>query len=189
MRLLRSHSLPIRPPLRRPPTLANNNSLATTSRLRNLLSPLLDEVAGALGEDVAVEKGVAVYGAEVGGCAEGGVVFHGDHGVDGDDGAAVAGGFEGGAGGGDGGGYLACGCFAAVYELVAYVDGVYEGPVAFDGGGDCLDFALDRVYVKVKSAWPFSTEAIELCDMSRAQILLRHGDARDWNYDLFRKYP
>ena len=40
------------------------------------------------------------------------------------------------------------GCGAAVYELVADVDGVYESPVAVDGGGDDLDFALDGVDVE-----------------------------------------
>ena len=35
------------------------------------------------------------------------------------------------------------GCGAAVYELVADGDGVYEGPVAVEGGGDGLDFGLD----------------------------------------------
>ena len=35
------------------------------------------------------------------------------------------------------------GCGAGVYELVADVDSVYEGPVVVDGGGDDLDFAGD----------------------------------------------
>ena len=43
---------------------------------------------------------------------------------------------------------MGCGCGAAVYELVADADAVYDGPVAVDGGGDRLDFALDGVDVE-----------------------------------------
>ena len=43
---------------------------------------------------------------------------------------------------------MGCGCGAAIYELVADVDAVYDGPVAVDGGGDDLDFALDGVDVE-----------------------------------------
>ena len=43
---------------------------------------------------------------------------------------------------------MGCGCGAAVYELVADVDAVYDGPVAVDGGADDLDFTLDGVDVE-----------------------------------------
>ena len=40
------------------------------------------------------------------------------------------------------------GCGAAVYELVADVYGVDEGPVAVEGGVDSLDFGLDGVDIE-----------------------------------------
>ena len=38
---------------------------------------------------------------------------------------------------------MSCGCGAGVYEFVADGDGVYEGPIVVEGGGDGLDFGLD----------------------------------------------
>ena len=86
---LTRHRNAIRIALRRPPGLRHHRRLPAR-RLTDLLSPVLDEGAGAGGEGVGVEESVAVDGAEVAGGAEFDVVFHCDHGVDGDDGAGVA---------------------------------------------------------------------------------------------------
>ena len=86
---------------------------------------------------------MAIDSAEIAGGAEIDVISHSDHSVDGDDGAGVACLFESGASGGDGGDDLGGGCGAAVYEFVADGYAIYECPVAVEGGGDGLDFALD----------------------------------------------
>ena len=38
---------------------------------------------------------------------------------------------------------MRCGCTAAIYQFVANGDGVDEGPVVVESGGDGLDFGLD----------------------------------------------
>ena len=129
---------------RRPPSLRHDNRLLR--RIGNLLDPAKDELAGVGSGDFAVEEGVAVDGAVVGSGAEADVVLHGDHGVDGNDGAVVSGVFEELAGLSDGSGDLVDGGFAVVDELVADADGIDARPVAVDGvdeglglGGDFVD--------------------------------------------------
>ena len=140
------NGLAIRIASRGPPTLRHDDRFL--GRFGDLLDPAQHELAGIGSGDFAVEEGVAVDGTVVGGGAEADVVFHGDHGVDSDDGAVVSGGFEERAGLGDGGGDLVDGGFAVVDELVADADGVDAGPVAVDGVDEGLGFGGDFVDVE-----------------------------------------
>ena len=87
--------------MRRPSGLSHNRGLATGS-LRYHLGPIKHERAGFIRRRLSVEESVAVDGAEVGGRAEFGIVLHGNHSVDCDDRAIVAGTFEDAAGLADG---------------------------------------------------------------------------------------
>lgn len=72
-----------------PARLGDDGRLAT-GRCTDLLCPVKDEFPRTAGFDVAVEEGVAVDGAVVGGRAQLNVREHGNHGVDRNDGSIVA---------------------------------------------------------------------------------------------------
>lgn len=129
--------------LRRPARFRHHDGFRSARGIAHQIHPLLHEIAGGGGEHVPVEEGVAVDGAEVRGVAQVRVGFHGDHGVDRHDGAAVSGALEGAAHLADGRGDLADRGPARVDELVADADGLDDAPVAAHGADDGLAFVGD----------------------------------------------
>lgn len=130
--LLGGHRQIVGTALIRPSTFRDYNRLAAGG-FGDLLHPAFDEVACSGGEGVSVEEGVAVDGAEVRSGAELRVGFHGHHGIDGDDGAAVSGRCQRGPGCSDRRRDLSDRSSSAVDELVAHVDRVHESPISIDG--------------------------------------------------------
>ncbi len=116
--------------------------------LRDLFGPALYKVAGILGKYVAVEEGVAVDGAKVGGLAELGVGFHGDHGVDCDHRTIVARGFECRFNLADSCSDLTDRGSTVVDQFVADADCIDKAPITVDGAGNCFAFICDAAEIK-----------------------------------------
>jgi len=131
-------------PLRWPSSLSHNNGLATR-RLRDHLGPVGHKGAGLLCRCVSIKEGVAVNGAEVGCSTKFGVFLHGNHRVNCDDRAIVAGSFEDAAGLANGASDLPNRGSTSVDELVAYADSVDDTPISFDSVDECLGFALHLI--------------------------------------------
>jgi len=91
---------------------------------------------------------MAVDGTKVGCSAKCGVVLHGNHRVNGDNRATVAGAFEDAADLADGASDLPNRGSTIVDELVAYADGVDNTPISLDSVDECLAFALHLMDVK-----------------------------------------
>ena len=144
--LRRWHRDAVVPAGRRPAAFRHDGGLS--SRLGgDLVDPALDERAGIGGGDGG-EEGVAVEGAVVRGGAEFDVVVHDAFGVDGDDGALVAGCAEHGADCGYGGDDLRDGRCCVLDGLVEDTDSVDVLPVSVDLSDELFGVALHVAYVE-----------------------------------------
>ena len=137
----------IRLTLRRPPCLRDNGGFPTGS-FGDLLHPIRHKLSRFLGGCVAVEESVAVDGAIVRGSAKFWVSFHSHHGVDGDNRAVVAGGFENGFGLADSTCDLTNRSAAVVDQFIADADSIDNAPISIYSTDDGLAFALYLVNIE-----------------------------------------
>lgn len=137
----------VRLTLRRPPGLRDHGGFATGS-FGNLLHPVRHKLSRFLGRRVTVEESVAVDRAIIRGGAKFRVGFHGHHGVDRDDRAVVAGGFENGFGLADSTGDLTNGSATVIDQFVADADGIDNAPISFHSADNSLTFALYLVDIE-----------------------------------------
>lgn len=97
---------------------------------------------------LSVEESMAIDGTEVGCSAKCGVVFHGNHRVNGDNRAIVTGTFQDAAHLANGASDLPDRGSTVVDEFVAYADSVDNTPIPLDSVDECLAFAFDLVDIK-----------------------------------------
>jgi len=97
---------------------------------------------------LSIEERVAVDGAKIGCSAKGGVVLHGNHRVNCDNRAIIAGASKDAASLADGASDLADRGSTVVDEFVAYADSVDDTPISLDSVDECLRFALHLMDIK-----------------------------------------
>lgn len=107
-----------------------------------------EERAGVCGGGVAIEEGVAVDGAVVGGIAERWVGTSGNEGINSDDLSVVASGLQKPTDGANGSNDLGSGGGTIVDKLVSDRDGIELAPVTLSGGDDDFDLRFEGVDIE-----------------------------------------